>query len=97
MSWIWVLAGTAFIGLEAYRLVKLPHRSAWNALKGNPFALCVGAVWWAVAAGAVWANDRDPLGGVIFGGLTGVIVAGAVTSVTRWVQRLRRMRSRAGN
>lgn len=83
MTIVWLALIAVFVLVEIWLTKKSHRRSAWRTLDGDRVALTVGVVWCTIAVVTAWADDGDPIGGLFFGGLTGVIVACVVATGRR--------------
>ncbi|MFF1381460.1 hypothetical protein [Streptomyces sp. NPDC058308] len=89
MTILWLALIAVFVLVEIWLTKRNHRRSAWRTLDGDRIALAVGVAWCAIAVAVAWADDNDPIGGLLFGGLTGTIVACLVASARRKTAYLR--------
>ncbi|QEV16444.1 hypothetical protein [Streptomyces alboniger] len=83
MTFLWLALIAVFVLVEIWLTKRSHRRSAWRTLNGDRVALAVGVAWCAVAVADSWADDTDPVGGLLFGGLTGAVVACVVATARR--------------
>ncbi|MEU1332594.1 hypothetical protein [Streptomyces sp. NPDC005865] len=83
MTFLWLALIAVFVLVEIWLTKRSHRRSAWRTLNGDRVALAVGVAWCAIAVATSWAGDGDPVGGLLFGGLTGTVVACVVATARR--------------
>lgn len=83
MTTLWLALIAVFVLVEVWLTRRSHRRSAWRTLDGDRIALAAGAAWCAVVVTISWADDNDPVGGLLFGGLTGVAIACLVAGARR--------------
>ncbi|MFH8295408.1 MULTISPECIES: hypothetical protein [unclassified Streptomyces] len=89
MTIVWLALIVVFVLVEIWLTKRSHRRSAWRTLDGDRVALAVGVAWCAIAVATAWADDGDPIGGLLFGGLTGVVVACVVATARRKIAYMR--------
>ncbi|WP_306333669.1 hypothetical protein [Streptomyces sp. KL118A] len=89
MTIVWLALIVVFVLIEVWLTKRSHRRSARRTIDGDRVALAVGIVWCAGAVATAWADDNDPAGGLLFGGLTGVVIACVVATSRRKIAHLR--------
>ncbi|GHE25528.1 hypothetical protein [Streptomyces hydrogenans] len=85
----WRVLVAVFVPVEIWLTKRSHRRSAWRMLSGDRIALAVGVGWCVSAVATSWADDSDPIGGLLFGSLTGIVIACAVAAARHRITHLR--------